>query len=227
MPADPAHRSGDRTTAAGAQWALRLRAHMERGVLPRLPIVALTALTDHEIHLTALACGCDAVVPKPITTDLGQRIQHTLARMTADDADPVGAAALLGLLRHHLTDALARSQSTPQPAEHDITRTLLAYHRRGLVGLGESMLAAALSPHLHSIIARGEYTYEVLVDQLNASMRLGAFQSMAILQGELMHQTSPAEQSAALGLSLSEYYRRRREAIGVLLELLAQERSPR
>jgi CheY-like chemotaxis protein len=82
MPADPTHRSGGRGIVAGAQWALRVRARMERAALPRLLIVALTALTEHEIHLTALAFGCDAVVPKPITPALPEEIERTLAPPT-------------------------------------------------------------------------------------------------------------------------------------------------
>jgi CheY-like chemotaxis protein len=220
MPADPAHRSGDRKTVAGAQWALRLRAQMERGTLVRLPIVALTALNEHEVHLTALAFGCDAVVPKPVTSDLGERIDRALRRMTAPDADPVGAAALLGLLRYRLAEMLVQPDPASQLMEHDITRALLAYQRRGLAGLGASKLAMVLAPQITSMLARGEHTYAVLAEQLDTIMLLGTFESIAISQGELMQQRSPAEQSAALGLSLSEYYRRRREAIAVLLQML-------
>lgn len=217
MPADPAHRTGDRTTPAGAQWTLRVRAQMERGMLPRVPIVALTALTEHEIHLTALAFGCDAVVPKPITPNLSERIERALQANSAD-ADPVGAGPLLCLLRHRLADALQQAQA--QITEHDVTRALLAYHRRGRVGLGESTLAAALAPHIAGTLQRGDHVYALLVEELAAVMRLGAHESMAILQNELVAQVPPAEQSAALGLSQSEYYRRRREAITVLVELL-------
>ncbi len=102
-----------------------------------------------------------------------------------------------------------------------MTRALLAYHRRGLVGLGDSTLAAALAPHIGGTLRRGEHTYAVLADQLAAVMRLGAHESIAILQGELIEHTSPADQSAAHGISLSEYHRRR-EASGVLVELLTQ-----
>jgi CheY-like chemotaxis protein len=222
MPADPAHRSGDRAIVAGAQWALRVRAQMERNVLTRVPIVALTALTEHEIHLTALAFGCDAVVPKPITPALGDQIERALTHM-GDDGDPVGAAALLRLLRHRLADALQPPPARAPITEQDVTRALLAYHRRGLVGLGDSTLAAALAPHITSTLRRGEHTYAVLVAQLAAVMRLGAHESIAILQGELIEHTSPTDQSAALGVSLSEYYRRRREAIVVLVELLTNK----
>ena len=58
--------------------------------------------------------------------------------------------------------------------------------------------------------------------QLDEIMRLGAPESLAILQGELVNQASPAQQCAELGLSLSEYYRRRREATLVLLDLLTR-----
>ena len=222
MPGDPLHRTGDRTIIAGAQWALKLRTQMERGQAARLSIVALTALTEHEIHLTALAFGCDAVVPKPITPDLADRVEKALRRSAADDADPVGATALLGLLRYRLAEALTQPLPQRRLTEHDITRALLAYHRRGVVGLGESALAAALVPQAPSMMKRGERTYALLVEQLDAIMHLGAFESISIVQGELVGHTSPAEQSAALGLSPSEYYRRRREAISVLLEMLAR-----
>ncbi len=84
-------------------------------------------------------------------------------------------------------------------------------------------LTAALAPHIASTLRRGEHTYAVLVDQLVAVMRLGAHESIAILQGEFIEHASPADQSAALGVSISEYYRRRREAIEVLVELLTNE----
>jgi len=225
MPTDPAHRAGDRDTVAGAQWALRVRAQMERGTLLRMPIVALTALTEHEIHLTALAFGCDAVVLKPITPNLAERIERALQPQN-DDADPVGAGPLLRLLRHRLADALQQPHVRREITEHGVTRALLAYHRRGRVGLGESMLAATLAPHLAGTLQRGNYVYAVLVDQLAAVMRLGAHESMAILQGELVAQVPPAEQSAALGLSQSEYYRRRRDAIAVLVDLLTNDQRP-
>lgn len=219
MPADPAHRTGDRTTVAGAHWALQLRAQMERAALPRLPVVAFTALTQQEIHLTALAFGCDAVVPKPVTPDLAQRIEQTLQQLSSEN-DPVGSAALLGLLRYRLADALAGPTAPTPLTEHDLTRALLAYRRRGLVGLGESTLAGALAPHLGGILARGDYVHALLLEHLDAALRLNAFEAMLILQGELVQHATPAERSAALGLSLSEYYRRRREAISVLSELL-------
>ena len=225
MPADPAHRNGDRAIVAGAQWALRVRAQMERGMLPRVPIVALTALTEHEIHLTALAFGCDAVVPKPITPALPDQIERALAQV-GDDGDVVGAAALLRLLRHQLAIALQPPPTCAPITEQDVTRALLAYHRRGLLGLGDSTLAAALAPHIASTLRRGEHTYAVLVDQLAAVMRLGVHESIAILQGALIEHTSPADQSAALGVSLSEYYRRRREAIAVLVQLLTNDQRP-
>jgi hypothetical protein len=53
-------------------------------------------------------------------------------------------------------------------------------------------------------------------------MRLGVNESIAILQGELVGQLSVADQCAALGISRSEYYRRRREATAVLLDLLTR-----
>lgn len=221
MPRDPAHTGADRSTSAGARWALRLRAQMERSGLPRLPIVALTALTEHEILLTALAFGCDAVVPKPITPDLASRIQQALTEACAEDAEPVGADALLRLLRSRLADVLVgQPAQAPRLTEQEITKALLAYRRRGLVGLGGTVLAAFLAPHAASLVERGERTYAALVQHLDAIMQLGASASLTILQGELVHHCTPEEQCAEFGLSLSEYYRRRREAIAVLRDLL-------
>lgn len=45
-----------------------------------------------------------------------------------------------------------------------------------------------------------------------------------LLLGELHDQLSPVAQSRAVGLSLSEYYRSRREAVKVLLEMLIEPR---
>lgn len=59
-----------------------------------------------------------------------------------------------------------------------------------------------------------------LLVALTAVMEMGMHESMQLLMGELRHQLSPAEQSTALGLSLSEYYRRRRDAVAVLLDML-------
>jgi CheY-like chemotaxis protein len=221
MPNDPPFSASDRRTVAGAQFALRLRARMERGELPRAPIIALTALTEREIHLTALAFGCDAVLPKPATPDLVARIEQALAQARTEDGDPVGAGALLRLLRCRLAESTIR-QVVPDLTEQDITKALLAYHRRGLVGLGESTLAAHLALRVAGLLQRGEQTYAMLVRHLDEIMQLGAPESLAILQGELVNHASPAEQCAELGLSLSEYYRRRREATLVLLDLLTR-----
>jgi hypothetical protein len=214
---------------------------MERGELPRAPIVALTALTEREIYLTALAFGCDAVLSKPATPDLAMRIEQGLAQARDEDADAVGAGALLRLLRCRLADTIAPYAYTPTRGamggsgdatppfaratgliEQDITRALLAYHRRGLVGLGESALAAHLTPESTGLLQRGERTYTLLTRHLDEIMRLGAPESIAILQGELLNQASPTEQAAELGLSLSEYYRRRRDATLVLLDMLTR-----
>jgi CheY-like chemotaxis protein len=221
MPSDPAYHASDRRTVAGAQFALRLRARMERGELPRAPIVALTALTEREIYMTALAFGCDAVLPKPATPDLAARIEQALAQAHAADADAVGAGALLRLLRCRLAEVTVQ-QAARGLTEQDITRALLAYHRRGPTGLGESALAAYLAPQAAGLLQRGEQTYALLVRHLDEIMRLGAPESIAILQGELVHQAPPTQQAADMGLSLSEYYRRRREATLVLLDLLTR-----
>jgi len=223
MPTDPSYRSADRRTAAGSQWALRLRAQMEHHALPRVPIVALTALTEREVHTTALAFGCDAVLLKPITPNLAERIILGLAQASAEDAAPVGADVLLALLRCHLAEAtLVPTSRDPGLTEQNITKALLAYHRRGLIGLGESALAVWLAPHISSSIERGESVFALLTRSLEQIRLLGAHESLDILHGELLNQLSPQEQCADLGLSLSEYYRRRREAALALLDLLTQ-----
>lgn len=104
----------------------------------------------------------------------------------------------------------------------DITRALLAFHRQGLVGLGQSALGTWLVPGEPSLIRRGELVYERLLQYLGETINLGIHESVHLLVGELQHQLPPADQYQAEGLSLSEYYRRRREAISVLLDLLVQ-----
>jgi CheY-like chemotaxis protein len=223
LPNDPAGAGLNGKGAAGVHWALRLRARMEHGTLPRVPLVALTALSEREIHMTALAFGCDAVVPKPATPDLVTRIRQALATAHAENVDAVGAQALLSLLRCRLAETFTpASASAPRLTEQHITRALLAYRRRGLVGLGESELASALLPQVGGLSERGERTYALLVHCLDAVKQLGAAESLTILRGELLDQFGVDQQCAELNISISEYYRRRREAIAVLLDLLTR-----
>lgn len=223
MPNDPAYREmANRQATAGASFALYARARMERGELPRVPIVALTAMTAHEVHMTALAFGCDAVLHKPATPDLAERIEEALRKAQANP-EVLGAEPLLRLLRSQLVDALARERpGAPTVTERDLTRALFAYRRQGLVGLGNSSLALAVAPHLSSAVQRGEYTYLALHQHLDTIKQLGADESLTILQGELLNLSSPDEVRRGLGISRSEYYRRRNEAMAVLLDLLTQ-----
>lgn len=223
MPNDPTAADTPNQTTTGARFALYIRTQMEQGAVPRMPIVALTALTEREMHMTALAFGCDAVLTKPATPDLALRIEQALAQ-DGEESDAVGAYALLQLLRCRLAEL---TQLAPPaiitPNEQHITRALLAYHRQGLVGLGQSVLASWVVPHCDSVIQRGEETYKQLLTYLDEIMRLGVHESMNILYGELKHNTAPADQCHELGISRSEYYRRRREAVAVLLELVTRQ----
>jgi CheY-like chemotaxis protein len=224
MPADPAYRAGEQEEIAGARLALALRVRMERGDLPRMPIIALTAMAESEMLATALAFGCDAVLAKPATPDLAGLIQARVAQLHNEAADSSGAGALLALLRSRL--ALVLVTETPAFApltEHDITKALLAYQRRGVVGLGESTLGIMLAAQSSSASQRGAQIYAMLLQALGDIMHLGAHESAAILRGELVQQLSVAEQCATLGISRSEYYRRRHKAVAVLLELLTSK----
>lgn len=220
MPHDSFHRT---TGTAGAWLALALREQMQRGTIPHLPIVALTALAEEDVHLTARAFGCDAVLIKPATPDLPQRIEEALAR--AADQTPAGTDAMLGLLRHTLAETLG-GLAPRQITEQQLTRALLAYRRRGLVGLGESELAALLIPGESRPLRRGELALERMRAAIERALHLGLTDTATLLRGELLAEESPAVQSHTLGLSISEYYRRRREAIGTLLQLMLEPHSP-
>lgn len=224
MPNDPLHTT-NQTGAAGSQFVLGLRAKMERGQLPRWPIVALTALTEQETHLTALAFGCDLVLTKPALPTLAVRIEAGLAQVEDEYAEPVGTNALLTLLRRRLAEAMLPEVAPAAPLlEQDITRALLAYQRQGVVGLGQSALAQYLVLQPSSALQRGEVVYRQLLEYIEEIMQLGVHESARLLLGELRDQLSPAVQSRAIGLSRSEYYRRRREAVRVLLEMLIAHR---
>lgn len=222
MPHDPIHGRMSNVAIAGASWSLSLRARMEKQSLPRLPIVALTALTEREVLMTALAFGCDAAIHKPVTLNLADRIQSALAEVQREDGEPVGASALLQLLRVRLAETLLTPKaSTPSVLEGDVTKAMLAYHRRGLVGLGDTSLALRLFPTEVSALKRGVAAYERVVYLLNEIINMAPSASIELLQSELVNQARPASQAVDLGLSVSEYYRRRREAISVLASLLA------
>ncbi len=223
MPRDPATHAVRQSTA-GANFALQLRTHMEQQRLPRLPIIALTALTEHEVHLTAIAFGCDAVLEKPATPDLPERIAQALERSNTSDSDPVGAAALLRLLRQRLANE-THIGTEPAFTESDVTRALLCYRRQGLIGLGQSNLAQRLLPLVESALQRGELLYKRLLEHLQAIIEMDVLEALEVLQGEIIEALSPSEQCERLAISSSEYYRRRREAIRVLFEVMS-EASP-
>lgn len=222
MPSDPAHRL-IQPSSAGANLALQLRTQMEQGRLPRMPIIGLTSLTEREVHLTAIAFGCDAVLEKPATPDLCERIEAALARAQADESDPIGATAMLRLLRQRLIETA--HLDFVQFTEHDLTKALLQYRRQGVVGLGQSKLALSLFPLIESPIKRGEQTHDTLMLHLNAIMQMDVIESLEVLHGELIDDLSPADQADRLAISLSEYYRRRREAIHVLFGVMTGEEA--
>ena len=215
MPKDPAQRSLAQRGSAGACFALNLRTAMEHGEIARVPIIALTALSEHEVHQTALAFGCDIVLTKPATPDLPQRIAQALSQAATKDA--VGVGPLLHLLRHHLVQHL---QETATLQESDLTKALLAYRRYGMVGLGQSELAAQLVPRELNPLQRGEQVHALLLKQIDAVLRLGLNESLAILRAELLYAITPEAQAQQLAISLSEYYRRRREAIQVVFKIV-------
>ncbi len=220
MPNDPILRTTKGRHRAGPSYALALKTRMERQALPRIPLVALTALTEQEIHLTALAFGCDAVLTKPATPDLPIRLERALAKAEARDDDAVGVAAMLGLLRIRLSDAVHAPAGTVELSEHDITKALLAFQRQGFVGLGQSTLAQWLLPSSGSAAQRGHALYQRLLQELDEVWHYSMLESIQLLATELRNQLPPAEQCRQVGLSLSEYYRRRREAIAVLYAML-------
>ena len=223
LPNDPAAPPGGARRVAGAYLALQLRSRMSRGELPRVSIVALTALSEREIHMTALAFGCDAVLTKPATPDLAARIEQAVEAAQREDAEVVGADALLRLMRLHLADTISALREEPAAvlSEQDIKQALLAYRRQGLMGLGASVLAQTLFPDAFTPLHRGEQCYQRLLECLHEIRQLGAAESVALLQKELVEATSPGEVASELALSRSEYYRRRSEAISVLLDLLS------
>lgn len=216
MPRDPAHRL-IQSSSAGANLALQLRTQMEQQKLPRLPIIALTSLAEREVHLTAIAFGCDAVLEKPATPNLNERIYSALASLS-EDSDMVGASAMLRLLRQRLVE-----QTPLQPVqftESDLTRALLQYRRQGLVGLGQSGLAQTLFGSSASDLQRGERLHEALLEHISAITHMDVIDALEVLHGELADALTPGEQAERLAISQSEYYRRRREAIHVLFEVM-------
>lgn len=208
--------------SSGAQLALVLRTQMEGGTLPRLPILALTALTEQESHMTALAFGCDAILTKPVTPDLAQRIIDAMIQMQSEEYDIVGAGPMLRLLRHHLATQMTSVPPPPLLTENDVTKALLSYARQGSIGLGQTRLAEVIAPARLDPVQRGEYVYAHLIRCLQRVMAMNIPESLAVLQGELIDQASIADQCAALAISRSEYYRRRKEAISVLLTLVTE-----
>jgi CheY-like chemotaxis protein len=227
MPGDPY--AVAYSWAAGTYLALRLRARMGWGELPRAPIVGLTSLLAPELHMTALAFGCDAVLEKDPPITLAARVTTALqeARSTAG-LD--GLDAMLRLARSEesrpMEGRAQASQPLLLPTVADVNAALLAYRRYGLIGLGESALARALGPQAGSVLGRGEAAYAQLMCCLDELVCLGAGEAAAILHTELDRQLAPAAQQIQRALSKTAYYRLRRAAIQALVGMLTQQRDP-
>jgi CheY-like chemotaxis protein len=222
MPDDPLMQVS-RGGLAGAQWALQIRVRMERGALPRIPIVALTAFGNDEVLLTARALGCDAVLRKPATADLVERIEQALAETQTEHYAPPGMLPMLNLLRVQLASALvAPAEVVRTVQERDLTQALLAYRRYGIVGFGASSLAHALFPQIPTDLQRGEALHAKVVACLQRAVTLGRPDALALLQPELDEHSSPEQQAGTLGLSKSQYYRRRNEILAILFVLLME-----
>ncbi|ABX03808.1 MAG TPA: response regulator [Herpetosiphon sp.] len=219
MPNDPALQQVVASSLAGANLALQLQIQIANGSLPPLAIVALTALSASEVHQTAIAFGCDAVLEKPATPDLAQRIEQALA--TSAQQSPIGSQALLNILRLRL---LAPTPSPPLN-EEDLTKALLQLHRQGLVGLGTSHLAKYLFPQIANDYQRGLQTQAKIANVIREAMQLNVLETLAILEGEFVQLHAPQTQAQQLHLSKSEYYRRRKEAIAQLYHILAEARA--
>jgi CheY-like chemotaxis protein len=218
MPGDPDADGLD--AAAGAYLALRLRARMAAGELPRAPIVAITGMPLAETRLAALACGCDALVDKSPPLDLAARVTAELEHAYRP-ARPLVVDALLRQAQP-AREAM-RSPARPHLTVADVNAALLAYRRYGLVGLGQSALARALTPPAASALQRGQAAYAWLMECLDALAALDAGEAAAMLRAEMEGQLSPAAQYRKLAQSQATYYLLRRGAIKSLADLLAQD----
>ncbi len=219
MPRDPY--AAAHPWAAGAYLALRLRARMEWGELPRAPIVGITSLLEPEICMAALAFGCDAVLEKDPPLSLAARVTAALeeAHCTSTLA---GLDAMLRLARPERAQV---PQPVPLPTVADVNAALLAYRRCGVVGLGASALARMLVPQVESVLQRGEAAYAQIMGCLDELACLGAGEAAAILHSELERQLTPSAQQIQLARSKTAYYRLRRAAIHALVGMLAQRRD--
>ena len=211
---------------AGTHLALWLRVHMDRATLPRVPIIALTALTDPETLFQARAFGCDAVLEKPATLDLPARIQAALAspNPSPDPAHTQIMAVLRAALVAKLPalDPAAHSQTASISLSiADLNAALLVYRRHGLVGLGESRLARYLAPEIPETLRRGEETAAMLHTRLELLAQRGETSAQTLL-AELNTADAPEQH---LAISKSTYYRQRQVASTQLLALLTQKHA--
>jgi CheY-like chemotaxis protein len=219
------HMPGDRYAAqspwaAGAYLALRLRARMAWGALPRAPIVAITSLLAPELRYAALVAGCDAVLEKNPPLQLAARVTAVLEQSYHPES-PSGFDEMLRLARSTPSEAPSSLPITIA----DVTAALLAYRRSGVVGLGASALARALAPQAGSVVQRGEAAYAQIRGGLAALAALGAGEAAAILRTELEREAAPDERALERAFSRAQYYRHRRHAVRQLRDLLAHEQA--
>jgi len=217
MPGDPY--AAAQPAAAGAYLALRLRAQMSWGELPRAPIIGLTSLAATDLQLAALLCGCDALLEKDPPLQLAARIHAALAQFDRA-ANAAGLDALLRLAR-----PAAPPQAAPPFTVANVNAALLAHRRSGVLGLGASALARALMPQATSVLQRGEAAYTQIMRCLQALECMGTGEAAAILHMELERQLAPSAQQLQLALSKTAYYRLRRAAARALVDLLTQQRD--
>jgi CheY-like chemotaxis protein len=207
-------------TLAGTHLALYLRTSMDRGELPQAPIIALTVILDDHVQLRARACGCDAVLGKPATCDLPERIAAALGQSSVNH-HTAEQALIITMLRAELAAALLPVEPTcPTLTIADLNAALLAYRRRGGIGLGESRLAHLLAPDIAETLARGEAIEAMLRRHLECLARQHA-SAVGLLQAEMELDEHADDQHPAI--SKSTYYRLRGSAITLLREALAHQ----
>ncbi len=209
FPADP---------LAGTHLALYLRTHMDNNLLPRVPILAFTALPDAETLLMARAFGCDAILEKPATFDLPTRIVDALAN-SSEASLPPEQQAIIATLRAQLVARIPTLATIPATlSSADMNAALLAFRRRGPVGLGASRLAHVLAPTVPGDLLRGEWVAEYLRSQLDRLARQGD-PAIHLLQAELGVAREGTHISHCY--SKSTYYRQRAVAVNALLECIS------
>lgn len=197
---------------------LHLRHNIDKGNLPKIPIVALISSKASGYALTAQAYGCDAVLETPLTVDLPYRLQTVLHSSFGTARQQ--QMEFVAILRAKLVDTYHKSAiDSEQLTIADLNTALLAYQRRGAVGLGESKLALSVVPHTPDVIKRGEELAKLLHNHLFSLVQQGDI-AARILLTELSTPDICVEELFAI--SKSTYYRHRHRVCMSLLEFLKQ-----